>query len=355
MCGQAQGHKRTQRMATERDDQLRAAAVAALGPEDFDRLVVSVPATRQLGRLRYWQERLLARIPGGTVGLEEFMAAFDGAPLRQPPAPAPAQTEGPTGQPDWMKNAPAWVQEGREMNEAEWLAVTHIPSMVGFLGRRDYDHRRHVLFGCACCRQARDLLQHEAAWKLVELSEAFVDGDICEEDLQAGADPALFPDLRLHCGGLGGPGQLSARAIYAIGGVRHLASDKFRRTLGSYYVAQETSRLARMDFIPTPQRPMHPKGRDVPLDQEQLREKVKLLRDIFGNPFRPTAFSPSWRTDTAITLARQMYELGDFSAMPILADALEDAGCDSAEVLGHCRGPGPHVRGCHVVDLILGK
>ncbi|VTR91873.1 Uncharacterized protein (Fragment) OS=uncultured bacterium PE=4 SV=1 [Gemmata massiliana] len=82
---------------------------------------------------------------------------------------------------------------------------------------------------------------------------------------------------------------------------------------------------------------------------------VAVLRDIFGNPFRPVTFSPSWRTSTAVTLAAQMYESRDFSAMPILADALQDAGCDSADVLDHCRGPGPHVRGCWVVDLVLGK
>ncbi|MBP3953754.1 hypothetical protein J8F10_00365 [Gemmata sp. G18] len=80
-----------------------------------------------------------------------------------------------------------------------------------------------------------------------------------------------------------------------------------------------------------------------------------LTRDIFGNPFRPVTFSPSWRTSTAVALASQMYESRDFGAMPILADALQDAGCDSADVLDHCRGPGPHVRGCWVVDLVLGK
>jgi hypothetical protein len=84
-------------------------------------------------------------------------------------------------------------------------------------------------------------------------------------------------------------------------------------------------------------------------------ENVSLLRDIFGNPFRPITFSPEWRTDTAIALARQMYDSRDFSAMPILADALQDAGCDSEDVLNHCRGEGPHVRGCWVVDLVLGK
>ena len=81
-----------------------------------------------------------------------------------------------------------------------------------------------------------------------------------------------------------------------------------------------------------------------------------LLRDIFGNPFRPVAFDPSWRTDTVVSLARQMYELREFSAMPILADALQDAGCDSADILDHCRDvTTAHVRGCWVVDLVLAK
>ena len=82
---------------------------------------------------------------------------------------------------------------------------------------------------------------------------------------------------------------------------------------------------------------------------------ARLLRDIFGKSFRPATFSPEWRTSAAVALARGMYESRDFSAMPILADALQDAGCDSADVLDHCRGPGPHVRGCWVVDLVLGK
>ena len=87
----------------------------------------------------------------------------------------------------------------------------------------------------------------------------------------------------------------------------------------------------------------------------ERREACPVVRDIFGDPFRPVNFSPSWRTDTAVALARQMYESRDFGAMPILADALQDAGCASADILSHCRGPGPHVRGCWVVDLLLGQ
>ncbi|WP_232069866.1 hypothetical protein [Gemmata massiliana] len=93
-------------------------------------------------------------------------------------------------------------------------------------------------------------------------------------------------------------------------------------------------------------------------EKAQAREQeiqCDLLRDIFGNPFRPVAFSASWRTDAVVSLARQMYESRDFGAMPILADALQDAGCDNDDILNHCRAPGEHVRGCWVVDLVLGK
>jgi len=84
-------------------------------------------------------------------------------------------------------------------------------------------------------------------------------------------------------------------------------------------------------------------------------EQVHLARDIFGNPFRPLAFDPAWRTSDATGIAAKMYESRNFSAMPILADALEEAGCDSVDILLHCREPGTHVRGCWVVDLVLDK
>jgi hypothetical protein len=80
-----------------------------------------------------------------------------------------------------------------------------------------------------------------------------------------------------------------------------------------------------------------------------------IIRDIFGNPFRPVRLDASWRTSTAVALASRMYDSRDFSAMPILADALQDAGCENADVLAHCYSEGPHVRGCWVVDLVLGK
>jgi hypothetical protein len=77
--------------------------------------------------------------------------------------------------------------------------------------------------------------------------------------------------------------------------------------------------------------------------------------DVAGNPFQPVRFAPDWRTDTVIAIARQMYEAREFSAMPILADALQDAGCNNDDVLTHCRDTAlTHVRGCWVVDGVLG-
>ena len=85
-------------------------------------------------------------------------------------------------------------------------------------------------------------------------------------------------------------------------------------------------------------------------------EQANLVRCVFGNPYCPVTFSAEWRTDTAVSLAKQMYASRDFSGMPILADALQDAGCDNEDVLSHCRGATlSHVRGCWVVDLVLNK
>jgi hypothetical protein len=84
-----------------------------------------------------------------------------------------------------------------------------------------------------------------------------------------------------------------------------------------------------------------------------------LLREVWGNPFGPHPrlwFRPAWQTSTAVELARQMYEGRDFSLLPILCDALQDAGCDNPAVVAHCHDSrAAHVRGCWVVDLVLGK
>jgi hypothetical protein len=101
--------------------------------------------------------------------------------------------------------------------------------------------------------------------------------------------------------------------------------------------------------------------RDFDYDDSQSKDLsnaawiVALLRDIFGNPFRPVTFDSRWRTSDVVGLARAIYDDKAFERMPILADALMDAGCEDEQIITHCRGDGPHVRGCWVVDLVLGK
>jgi hypothetical protein len=85
------------------------------------------------------------------------------------------------------------------------------------------------------------------------------------------------------------------------------------------------------------------------------REFCAQFRCVAGNPFRPVALDPSWVTPTVVALATGIYEHRAFDRLPILADALQEAGCGNEDVLSHCRGDGPHVRGCWVVDSILGK
>jgi hypothetical protein len=89
---------------------------------------------------------------------------------------------------------------------------------------------------------------------------------------------------------------------------------------------------------------------------KDLRNLSILLRDIFGNPFRPVTFNPAWRTSDVLLLAQGIYDERAFDRMLILADALQDAGCDNEDILSHCRDvKQTHVRGCWVVDLVLGK
>jgi hypothetical protein len=105
-------------------------------------------------------------------------------------------------------------------------------------------------------------------------------------------------------------------------------------------------------------------SRELPAVRERFRLQRQsawdygrnLALELCGpNPFRPVAFDPRWRSESAVSLARTAYDTRDFTLLPILADALEEAGCDNADVLTHCRGDGPHVRGCWVVDGVLGK
>ena len=86
-----------------------------------------------------------------------------------------------------------------------------------------------------------------------------------------------------------------------------------------------------------------------------VRAMADLVRCVAGNPFRPAApAEPAWLTPTVVAVARGVYDNRRFHDLPVLADALQDAGCEDADWLDHCRTPGAHARGCWVVDAVLG-
>jgi hypothetical protein len=207
------------------------------------------------------------------------------------------------------------------MTEAEWLTANP-PQLLWFLKERHPGKRRLAfnrkarLFGCACCRRVWHLLGDKDRGK-VEVAERYADGLVARRDWEEARKGRVVPPWALDP---------SARAAAAASSVLH----------------REAHRAAVEAVGWSGNLPGKP-------------AQTHLLRDIFDNPFRPVEFSSDWRTDTAMSLAKQMYDSREFGAMPILADALQDAGCDNEAVLDHCRGTGPHVRGCWVIDFVLGK
>jgi hypothetical protein len=95
-----------------------------------------------------------------------------------------------------------------------------------------------------------------------------------------------------------------------------------------------------------------------PTPADAQRELAALVRDVMGNPFRPTVVDErwlAWNGGTIVRVAEAVYAERAFERLPVLADALEDAGCNDADILGHLRGPGPHALGCWSLDLLLQK
>ncbi|VTR94744.1 Uncharacterized protein OS=Sorangium cellulosum (strain So ce56) GN=sce5710 PE=4 SV=1 [Gemmata massiliana] len=219
------------------------------------------------------------------------------------------------------------------VTETQWLVAGSWFPVCEAVQRRQ-NARKMRLFGCACCRRLGNLLTDERSFSAIEVAEQFADG--------AAKRTAL----------------VAAQAI-AHAAVNELGQTEYKWEPDGWAanaVAMVVHGTAKIYFQLTATRAAEAIGQaGVRTNAAERAIQFGLLRDIFGNPFRPAIFSPSWRTSTTVALAAQMYESRDFSTMPILADSLQDAGCDSAEVLDHCRGGGPHVRGCWVIDLALGK
>ncbi len=246
------------------------------------------------------------------------------------------------------------------MTEAEWLTCPDPAKLLDRLKTSGPVRARKLrLFAACCARRVGHLLTEGDEVGQRALAEA-------EEMAEGRAEPATVVGFQEH---------VRAQAATAEGARRN--------ALGAVYntlqvAGTEYSRPSRAGYprlgVDWPYKPPDLmaadwyatwavyQSADDPSDwftsavvRVEHDHQAAALRDIFGNPFLPVAFSSSWRTSTAVSLASQMYESRDFSAMPILADALQDAGCNNDDILSHCRGEGPHVRGCWVVDLVLGK
>jgi hypothetical protein len=238
------------------------------------------------------------------------------------------------------------------MTEAEWLAHMYAPNLPTLLTKPE-NVRRIRLFACASCRRLWHILPERGQQALL-IAEQHADGKASHEDLAAAKDEAFRVSIE---------STLTDKAKSRAAGFVYNACapseghivDTIRYYHGSSRLAnllgdERKKRAAERGEQPGTPPLLDGYGNPPRLDaarwldsEEAVLEAVFLdcyLRDIFGNPFRPVTFSPEWHTDTAVALARQMYEARDFSAMPILADALQDAGCDNEDILSHCRGPG---------------
>ncbi len=224
------------------------------------------------------------------------------------------------------------------MTEAEWMACTDPDPMLEFLRGKVTD-RKLRLFGVACCRL---LLQRVRvnSWdeQAVDVAERFADGKATTTELEAAA-AGTTPDWT---------------AAFACHEAASLEGGVDAAEYAADNAAWEAGSHAAFVVGKAEGSPSFNAGRDV-----ERAAQANLLRDIFGPlPFRPVTVHPhtlAWNDRLVVRLSQAIYDERRWGDMPILSDALLDAGCDDDEVLAHCRSGGEHVRGCWVIDLLLGK
>ena len=221
------------------------------------------------------------------------------------------------------------------MKEAEWQACTAPQPMLEYL-RGKVSDRKLRLFGCACCRRVWSLLSRKSRKSLV-IAERYSDGEVSGSELFL---------------------------AYFRAGLKAKVENRRDETA-------EGTAMSAVAWVCDP--PMFDSlsmavemgvelaaaSESYPIDPDRLadarRKQVSPLRCIFGNPFHPVSLNPSWQTSAMTGSADCIYKERRFQDLPKLADYLEDMGCTNEDILNHCRKPNEHVRGCWVVDLILGK
>jgi hypothetical protein len=218
------------------------------------------------------------------------------------------------------------------MTEAEWLVCADPTPMLDFL-RGKVSDRKLRLFACACCRRIWHLFSHQDSFKSIEVGERFAEGEATDEELR------LADELAMWAGDDASWRSMQKAAI------AWAAAAPVQKN-GSSAAQSAVFELQRV-FA----------GNEPKCDEERVAQCM-LIREIFDNPFRPAGIVPAylaWKDGPVVKLAQGIYDERVFDRLPVLADALEDAGCTSQEILSHLRQSGVHVKGCWALDLVLGK
>jgi hypothetical protein len=236
------------------------------------------------------------------------------------------------------------------MTEAEWMECTDPTAMFKALYTTTGEpikiifrssERKLRMFAVACCRRIWHLLPDTWSRQAVEVAERYADALATEEELETAAAAACSVwDTDVERASTEGQWNRESRSLL------------YTAAAAAYNVAIPLGWWGAAPAFVAPDEI----AREISAQSgAECAAQCVLLRDIFGNPFHAITMTPRWRTSTTVAIAHVIYEDRRFQDLPILADALEDAGCDNVDILTHCRGGGEHVRGCWVVDLLLGK
>lgn len=226
------------------------------------------------------------------------------------------------------------TREVLPMTEADWNVARHPYDMIYHKGCRSVRKRR--LLSSACVRSVFGFLSDERFVKALDVCERYADGLATEAELRDARRWVRQASEEMSKRGAKEPERKAAASVGAA----------LAKEFMNFKMAIEAAQHA----CGAQSRPNWDAGSD-----RQKEYQCVLTRDIFVNPFRPVTLISSWLTPTVTRLGETIYAERTFDLLPILADALEDAGCSDADILNHCRQPGEHVRGCWVVDLLLGK
>jgi hypothetical protein len=231
-----------------------------------------------------------------------------------------------------------WRREGTPVTEAEWLTCKDPVRMVKFLRCKASERKRRLL-AVACCRRIWGLLTLEPSRAAVEVAERFADGEADEADRSRAAE--------------------AATAILPPAGVtREQYLESLEHRLSHRTPEGQAASAAIAVLSPAAAFAARRVAQSEVGGPEEKAARCDLIRCIFDYPGAPRTIAPQWLAWNGGTLpkfARAIYDAQAFDCLPLLADALEDASCADAELLGHLRGPGPHCRGCWAVDRLLGK